>query len=230
MKKTLMIGGWSTACLLAVLAAPSCQPITREPAETATFIPDEAALTQDVYEPDEDFTRAEQAFEAKQYEKSAEEIRHALPYMEQLADLSDSKGRIIVENAISTLEDVARDVEFDKVANQDELKSYLRQATASLAHSKVIVAENLMVNGQQEQARQLLESVMRRFDQDAETLGTYLNGQDQQIAQDIEALSDKIDQKVPVDRADLQAIFAKLKTDFQELQTKINLRTNEQPS
>ena len=220
MKKQLKIGGITTVILL-LLFTVACQRNKQE-------VPALTPVSQEIYEPDQDFVQAKKDFAAHQYEQCARDIRKAIPYMQDIADLSDDQGRAVINKNIGILDDLADDVIAEKVDNEQELAHYFNRAYAALAQSQIIVAENLMKAGKHEEAHNMMASVLKHFDQNAKYLATMPNPLDKKIAQDIMTINEKLEKTKAVDAVQFQAYFKKLKEDMVTLQDRLTQYNKQQ--
>ena len=214
--KTTFINGWLRAiCIMLFLTIMGCQEKRQEirNQETKKASPTFKTVMK---APDDNFAKAQEAFSHQAYKTSAEDIRLTIPYLRDLASVSDEKGQNVIERTVTSLEDLAHNVETGHVKSSEKLDVYLGFVCANLVHSEIVAAENVLKPGDRLQAGNLLDNSLKHFNEASEYVAIPAN--DQRFVQDLEALDKVIKQDTTTTLDQYHEKFVQLKKDLQTAQ------------
>ena len=170
--------------------------------------------------PDGSFNTAKEDYSHNENQKSADAILEVIPYLQNLSTVSTEKGQNVIEQTISSLNTLSKEVASGKIKSE-KLDKYLGFVGANIAHSEIMASENLMLSDYPEQAGITLDNMLKHTAEAASQLTEESKYDDKPISKHADILKKAIIQHKAMSQEEAHQKFTELKNDLMSLQSEL---------
>jgi hypothetical protein len=153
---------------------------------------EETVVTVEMLEPDDDFGQALVAFANKDFATCDKMIRKGAKSMEAIAALATGERKVMLDNSIAELNELATEVAADRVDGIDDLNYFFGRAGHALAGYKMDITDTYFDSRSPQETGEALSALVDRLEANIKYYKREITTEEKTALEDAKALAQRL--------------------------------------